>query len=271
MARIRTIKPDFFRHEELFAAEKASGLPLRIAFAGLWTVADREGLFRWKPVQIKLDIFPFDDVDMHEILTALRYYGFIIRYEAEGKDFGFIPSFKEHQVINSREAASRLPSPPPVTVNAVTRHGNAYGEGKGREGKEYTRVTEVLCKVFAKAYKIPTERMPAEANFYNDIDIQADKLLEVHKPDEVIKQVTAYLRYCKAKDRRLIGHAYKLSETILSSNWEALMKPEGPEATPSSPFEEAEYNKKLWTDEAWRKTYAFQIKSSEGFRKHFKL
>jgi hypothetical protein len=54
MARIRTVKPDLFRHEGLFDAERASGLPLRIAFAGLWTAADREGRFAWSPRTLKL-------------------------------------------------------------------------------------------------------------------------------------------------------------------------------------------------------------------------
>jgi hypothetical protein len=30
MSRIRTIKPDFFTHEDLFDAEQESGLPLRL-------------------------------------------------------------------------------------------------------------------------------------------------------------------------------------------------------------------------------------------------
>ena len=56
MARIRTIKPEFFRHEALFEAEHRAGLPLRLAFAGLWTAADREGRFKWRPRQLKLDV-----------------------------------------------------------------------------------------------------------------------------------------------------------------------------------------------------------------------
>ena len=53
MARIRTIKPEFFRHLELYELERDSGLPIRIAFAGLFTVCDREGVFRWKAHELK--------------------------------------------------------------------------------------------------------------------------------------------------------------------------------------------------------------------------
>ena len=60
MARIRTIKPEFYRHHDLFLAEKESGLPLRLAFSGLWLCADKEGRFKWNPNQLKLDELPYD-------------------------------------------------------------------------------------------------------------------------------------------------------------------------------------------------------------------
>lgn len=134
MARIRTIKPDFFRHEPLFEAEKATGLPLRIAFAGLWTAADREGRFRWKPRSLKLDCLPYDDVDFEAVLEALRAAGLVVKYTVDGSEYGFIPSWHKHQHINQREAASNLPVPSDAQASASTcEHIPARGEGKGRE------------------------------------------------------------------------------------------------------------------------------------------
>jgi hypothetical protein len=151
MARIRTIKPDFFRHEGLFEAERESGLPLRVAYAGLFTVADREGRFRWRPRQLKLDVLPFDEVDFARVLDVLCTGGFIERYTSGGEEYGRIPSWLKHQVINNRESASTLPAPPDqVTpsshVNDATGAREAHvndatgaplvqeaGEGKGRE------------------------------------------------------------------------------------------------------------------------------------------
>jgi hypothetical protein len=77
MPRIRTVKPDLFRHDELFEAEAEYHLPLRLAFIGLFTCCDREGRFRWKPRQLKLDILPFDEVDFSLLLEALENKGFI--------------------------------------------------------------------------------------------------------------------------------------------------------------------------------------------------
>jgi hypothetical protein len=39
----------------------------------------------------------------------------------------------------------------------------------------------------------------------------------------------------------------------------------------ASPFSEAEYNRTLWTDQAWRDTYKQQISNNPEFRKHFNL
>ena len=121
------IKPAFFKHRELYDAERASGLPLRIAFAGLWTVADREGRFKWKS-DLKPDILPYDDVDMRDVLNALERDGFVVRYVVDGKDYGYIPTFKDHQTFHKTERPSTLPSPSlhqPLTVNPPLSNGEA--------------------------------------------------------------------------------------------------------------------------------------------------
>lgn len=111
MARQRFIKPSFFRHAELFEAERQSGLPLRLAFAGLWTVADRRGVFRVKASELKLEVLPYDQVDFEAVLQALESAGFIARYQVAGKVYGVIPTFEEHQSFHRDEAPSKDPGP----------------------------------------------------------------------------------------------------------------------------------------------------------------
>lgn len=168
MARIRTIKPEFFRHAELFRAERATGLPLRVAFAGLWTVCDRDGRFKWAPEALKLDCLPWDDVDFGAVLMALWRLGMVGRYTHAGKVYGYVPSWGVHQVVPHREAKSVLPAPedsniltPPgavedvtpgnCTATAVQLQGNCTAVtgsfpvitgGKGREGKGIGREGE---------------------------------------------------------------------------------------------------------------------------------
>jgi len=91
--RIRTIKPEFFLHEGLFEAERATKLPLRLAFAGLWCAADREGRFKWEPRRLGVQILPYDNADFARVLDALATRGFIRKYALGTAEYGVIPSF----------------------------------------------------------------------------------------------------------------------------------------------------------------------------------
>jgi hypothetical protein len=145
--RIRSIKPEFFHHEGLFEAELETKLPLRVAFAGLWCIADREGRFKWEPRRIGVQVLPYDGVDFSRVLDALTTRGFVLKYRVGDEWFGCIPSFLKHQVINNKERASILPDHLEngviyeeinASLTREPRDGDAcHKEGKGREqGKE---------------------------------------------------------------------------------------------------------------------------------------
>jgi hypothetical protein len=112
MPRMRMVKPTLFTHEVLYEASKESGLPVRLAYIGLWTQCDREGRFEWRPLRLKLAILPWDDLDFEKVLAALEKHGFILRYEVEGKPYGCIPSWHVHQHCHHKEADSSIPPPP---------------------------------------------------------------------------------------------------------------------------------------------------------------
>jgi hypothetical protein len=138
--RIRTIKPEFFNHEAIYELEEETGLPLRLAFIGLWCAVDREGRFKWQPRRLGVQIMPYDKVDFSRVLDALTTRGFVVRYTSDDGEFGYIPSFPKHQVINNREKPSELPNPDKCTVidACLTRDPRvthaSKAEGKGREG-----------------------------------------------------------------------------------------------------------------------------------------
>lgn len=136
MGRIRTVKPELFKHGELFDAEQDAKLPLRLAFIALFTCCDREGRFKWRPRELKVDCLPHDNVDFAKVLDALSACGLVSKYEVEGQVYGCIPSWNKHQHVNLREAQSAIPAPEQGThVHAPVRHVHARGEGKGKEGK----------------------------------------------------------------------------------------------------------------------------------------
>lgn len=105
MARSRNIKPKFFTNEEL-----AECSPLaRLLFAGLWTVADREGRLEDRPKRIKAELLPYDQCDVDQLLTELAAGGFIARYLAESSRCIQVLNFSRHQHPHVKEPQSQIP------------------------------------------------------------------------------------------------------------------------------------------------------------------
>jgi hypothetical protein len=107
MARIRSIKPQFFMNEEV------ASLPYewRLLFIGLWTQADRDGRMEDRPQRLKAALFPYDDLDVNDGLSSLVNVGLITRYEGNGQRLICIPKWSKHQQPHIRESVSELPPP----------------------------------------------------------------------------------------------------------------------------------------------------------------
>jgi hypothetical protein len=105
--RVRLLHPTFFTNEELVRLP-----PLyRLLFAGLWTLADRQGRLEDRPARIKLQLFPLDDMDVDAGLTALEAAKLISRYGKNGHKCIHVINFTAHQRPHPREAESTLPPP----------------------------------------------------------------------------------------------------------------------------------------------------------------
>ncbi len=131
MARIRTIKPEFFTSGDVVELSPLA----RLFYIGLWCEADKEGRMSWSVKTLKLRYLPGDNCNVDELADELVKSGMLTLYAIEGKQYAEIPSFKKHQVINNRESESTIPAP---TVDAcTTRESGVKAEGrKGRKGKE---------------------------------------------------------------------------------------------------------------------------------------
>lgn len=158
MARIRTVKPELSSHEGLYDLEVETGLPIRFAWCMLFTVADREGRFKWLPRTLKAQILPHDEIEFSRVLDAWATRAFVVKYRVKDAWFGWIPTFRKHQMINNRESLSELPGIDEAeevlgqsnhededacrtregrdSDACRTREVHALVEGKGREGKE---------------------------------------------------------------------------------------------------------------------------------------
>lgn len=126
MARIRTIKPDFF------TSDTVSALPIRarLTWIGLWTHCDDHGRCRDNVKLIKAAVWPLDDVSLRDIdsdLTALESAAVIYRYSVLGKSYIQVTGWTEHQKVD-RPSRSPIPAPSEGIVTPPSAASNGDGD-----------------------------------------------------------------------------------------------------------------------------------------------
>lgn len=98
MARIRTIKPEFWTDEKIVL------LPFeaRLLFIALWNFADDEGYLVYSPERLKMQIFPNDfDLQMDALIDLLNAAGLVDYYIDPDKNFLlYICHWERHQKID---------------------------------------------------------------------------------------------------------------------------------------------------------------------------
>ena len=118
MSRIRSVKPEFFKSEQVVNCS----IPARLLFIGLWNIVDDAGRYERRPKQIKMEVFPYDDVsedDMRKMLDELEKNGLIAFYEVAGAKYLRVIGWRSSETPVSAWAQRidkpqppRYPSPP---------------------------------------------------------------------------------------------------------------------------------------------------------------
>lgn len=112
MARIRSLKPEFWSDEELAADLSRDA---RLLYAGLWNLSDEHGRLRGDPRYVKGQLFPYDDdlspAAVDGLLGELASARKVMRYRVHGRSYLFLPNLAKHQRLEAEKVPSRLPSP----------------------------------------------------------------------------------------------------------------------------------------------------------------
>ncbi|WP_336800337.1 hypothetical protein [Kaistia sp. MMO-174] len=93
MARIRSVHPGLFTDEAWVSCSPMA----RILVIGLWTEADDQGAFEWKPIQLKMRLLPADAADVSALLDEIEANGLIKRFDLGGRMVGAIRNFRRFQ------------------------------------------------------------------------------------------------------------------------------------------------------------------------------
>jgi hypothetical protein len=165
MARIRTIKPEFWTDEAILSVSRNA----RLCLIGMFNFADDEGRMDDSPIQIKARIFP-GDMDMgakelQGLLVELSNAYLIKRYSVDNKHYLEIKNFRKHQKID-RPNPSSIPAPSRA-IGEDSPNGSEQSppEGNGREGngKDITPLPPkggvVYSEDFERFYKVYPKKM----------------------------------------------------------------------------------------------------------------
>jgi hypothetical protein len=134
MARIRTIKPEFWTSEQVMNCEMTS----RLLFIGLWNFADDRGRMTLSLKKIKAQVFPSDDVDsdfIQRLIQDLTDNDLITLYDVDNVEYIQINGWK-HQRIDKPQR-SRYPDIHGIIEEDSKKDPRSLDvgmEGKGREG-----------------------------------------------------------------------------------------------------------------------------------------
>ena len=102
MARIRSIKPEFWEDEKI---AKLS-LPCRLFFIGTWNLADDNGVFRANTSLLKAKLFPYDDdlktSEIQKFIDALIESKMLVPITHNKENYYLIRTFHSHQKFDAR-------------------------------------------------------------------------------------------------------------------------------------------------------------------------
>ena len=110
MARIRTIKPEFWSSEQVMSCS----ISARLLFVGMLNFADDNGVIRGSYIYLKAKIFPADDFNplvIDEWMCELVNNNLVHKYTVSPKEvYFYITGFSKHQRID-KPTPSSLPMP----------------------------------------------------------------------------------------------------------------------------------------------------------------
>jgi uncharacterized phage protein (TIGR02220 family) len=140
MARIRTIKPEFWTSEQVADCSPAA----RLLFIGIWNFCDDHGLHPASTRRLKMEVFPSDTISDHEIeamINELLLARLLYAYQVDGKSYWQVTGWAKHQKIEKPTYRHPLPQALVEVEDSVTIRRVVADEstsprpGNGKESK----------------------------------------------------------------------------------------------------------------------------------------
>lgn len=134
MARIRTIKPEFWSSEQVMDCSPT----VRLLFIGLWNFCDDKGRLPLKPRMIKASVFPGDDFSGADILGMIKELsrnGLVKCYVVEEQEYLTITGW-HHQRIDKARPAKYPPPDDDYSTNVPSLFGDGRDQGRDQGSRK---------------------------------------------------------------------------------------------------------------------------------------
>lgn len=259
MARIRTIKPEFWSSEQVVECSTTA----RLLFIGLWNFSDDGGNHPASAKTLKMRVFPADNFSPAQIeamIAELTDHGLIVTYSAEGRDYWHVtgwehqkiekPSFKFPTYSGVKSAPNNKDARQPVGERSskdprmVGDDQPADVEGKGcRRDVEGKKSPPTPPQAGGKSpagrkrpapYVVPSESFPE--NLRTPEFLAAWRRWEKHRR-EIKKPITETSATESLRRLALKGEAAAIVEIdhTIEKGWQGLRAPEGPPMARGAP------------------------------------
>lgn len=134
MARIRSVHPGQWTDERFVTCSPLA----RLLALGVRNEADDNGIFEWKPLTLKMRLFPADSCEVGELLHELEETDQVYRFSVDGKEYGLIRNFTKYQ--RPKKPTFTYPTPTEPLPHGYELHPayfrNDEAPGPGEHGNE---------------------------------------------------------------------------------------------------------------------------------------
>lgn len=164
MARIRSIKPEFWTSEQVVELSPTT----RLLFIGMWTFCDDRGIHPASCKTLKMEVFPGDDFtssDIEQMMAAIIQAGLVLEYQGiDGKYYWAVTGWDKHQKVEKPNY--KHPAPPKFADQSPTNRrpiaDQSTPEGKGGEGRGRGKELEGRGGEFAETPPAPPDNFENE-------------------------------------------------------------------------------------------------------------
>ena len=213
MARIRSIKPEFFTDEDVGSLPPLT----RLLFIAMWCEADKAGRIKDKPASLKARCLPFDNIKVEKALEELADAQFIYRYEVDGERYIQVRTWEEHQRPHHTERESRMP---PYGGNGYLTVTSPLENGEKKDSRNREPSSSFPSLPFLSFPKPPSLEM--SERFKVSWESWVRHRQQIKKPlteEQVKKQLAKFEEWGPDKSSEVIDHT-------VAQGWQGLREPD---------------------------------------------